>query len=177
MRTTQKGFTLIELMIVVAIIGILAAVALPQYQTYIAKSQVSRVMGEVGALKIAVDGCVNNNQITGTIFSNDTTNVLVPGDCNLAGNPSNLLNGNVQGAGPALPAGMGYAQLAWVGTRGAATLAATFGNSAQPVLSNGPSILTWARSFDGTWTCGTTINLDPKYRPVGCQTVSVAPAP
>ena len=64
MQTMQKGFTLIELMIVVAIIGILAAVAIPAYQNYIAKSQVSRVMGEAGGLKTAVEACVLDGKFT-----------------------------------------------------------------------------------------------------------------
>jgi len=60
-QKAQKGFTLIELMIVVAIIGILAAVALPAYQTYTNKAKFSDIVVNVGAAKSAMVVCLNTN--------------------------------------------------------------------------------------------------------------------
>jgi len=54
MKNMQKGFTLIELMIVVAIIGILAAIALPAYQDYTARSQMSEALSLAGGARTAV---------------------------------------------------------------------------------------------------------------------------
>lgn len=62
-QRAQKGFTLIELMIVVAIIGILAAVALPAYQDYTARSKITEVNLQVGSCKNAVTEFIQANGV------------------------------------------------------------------------------------------------------------------
>ncbi len=148
----QKGFTLIELMIVVAIIGILAAIAIPQYQTYVAKSQVSRVVSEAGSVKTAVEAC---------ILDGKTTVGVDAGECDPQATGSTLIEGDSQTAAT-LPAGTGVPQVTI--TNDETTIVATFGNSAATALAE--QSITWTRDEDGTWTCVSTA--DAKYNTAGC---------
>jgi type IV pilus assembly protein PilA len=137
----QKGFTLIELMIVVAIIGILAAIAIPQYQTYVAKSQVSRVMSETGSLRTAAETCLLDGR---------TTIGTGAGECDLGATDSNLLSGGT----PAVTLAADES-----------TIIATFGGNAATAIAT--QNLTWTRNDAGTWVCSTSV--DEKYKPAGCS--------
>jgi type IV pilus assembly protein PilA len=70
MKAVQKGFTLIELMIVIAIIGILAAIAIPAYQNYTIRAQVSEGSSLIGGVETAFDECYANKGSAVTCSTN-----------------------------------------------------------------------------------------------------------
>src|SRR5690554_6717775 len=138
MNKGQQGFTLIELMIVVAIIGILAAVAIPQYQNYIAKSQVSRVMGETGALRPAIETAVLEGKTQTEI---NTMMTATSPAANLGWTNSNLLT--------AAPVVSGDVTSDLIVT-------ATFGGDAAAAIAT--KTLIWTRDANGSWSCKTTVD-------------------
>jgi len=140
MKKVQQGFTLIELMIVVAIIGILAAVAIPAYQDYTIRARVTEGIGLAAAAKTSV----SEYRISRTAFP--TTNGA---------------------AGIATTISSPYVASLVVGAGGAITINySTLGNTA----ANQKSIVFTPTFTNGTvqWTC-TTGTLPGKYRPANCR--------
>ncbi|WP_106420472.1 pilin [Salinicola tamaricis] len=146
----QGGFTLIELMIVVAIIGILAAIAIPQYQNYVARSQMSRAMAEASTGRTAVETCMMNGQ-----------NLAA---CNLGFSPSSILVGAFQGTqanNNNVPPGTGVPQVVITPAANTATITAVLGNDTAAAIT-GANVV-WTRNANGSWACTANAGNAPSW--------------
>ena len=142
-RTMQKGFTLIELMIVVAIIGILAAVALPAYQDYTVRAKTSEVVLAASGGRTAVAEAYQT----------------------LGHMPLNLTSAGFSSQSSPYVSEVGYTQ----GSATVATIAATASSKEAKICAGTVTLTGTADSTTGvvTWVCSGSIT--PKYLPANCR--------
>lgn len=150
---SQSGFTLIEMMIVVAIIGMLSAIAIPQYQTYIAKTQATRVINELGQLRMTVEECLQTGK---TVIGLGTD------DCDPRSTASNLIVGGSQ-VGVVLPNNTGVAQISNPLIL-ATSITATISTQVNASLTG--ETVVWQRDDAGSWSCSSSIK--SIYLPSSC---------
>ena len=137
-KSMQKGFTLIELMIVVAIIAILAAIALPAYQNYVAKSQATAGLADIrGGVTAAEEGIQSGSRT-------DTFNAAALG---LAASTPRC---NIVASG------------AWTGTDPRTIVCTLKGN---PNIAT--QTITLTRNGSGQWPCSTSIT-NESHKPNNC---------
>ncbi|RMH85302.1 prepilin-type N-terminal cleavage/methylation domain-containing protein [Pseudomonas sp. AOB-7] len=145
MKKVQQGFTLIELMIVVAIIGILAAIAIPAYQDYTIRAQVTEGMSLASGVRTAVSEVY---QSTGSFPTGN-------GSAGVAA--ATAINGN-------------YVESVTVASTGTntGTITALFSSGANPAITGQNLVLTGSGSAGSvTWDCAGSV--DAKYRPSSCR--------
>lgn len=153
MKKNQKGFTLIELMIVVAIIAILAAIAIPQYQNYVSRSQVTRAVAELGAHRTAAEDCiVRGIDVIGTA-AGECENLVAPSTNGLSG-----LFGNNVGATITLGED--------------ARIEASLAGEVSPAVE-GATVRFTRDAANGTWSCeieaGSGAGWRGSFVPSGCD--------
>lgn len=142
MKKVQQGFTLIELMIVVAIIGILAAIAIPQYQDFIARSQVTEAVNLLGGAKTAIEESVSQDGV-------------FPGTASLAGLGIKTSSKYVASL------------TSTESTAGVGPIIATFNTTGVSTQIRGATI-SMTRDASGDWVCAVG-TLQAKFAPKVCR--------
>ncbi|WP_379865443.1 pilin [Marinobacter sp. M5B] len=147
MSKKHQGFTLIELMIVVAIIGIIAAIAIPSYHGHVMKSQVNRTLGELASYKSAVEERLAHGA---TVDNSD-----------IGYSPSSLTTG--------IPA----VDIAVLNPDGSGHIQVTMGGNAHSDLAG--VVIRMERSVAGNWQCvidpSSAPNWKGRYSPNGCTVI------
>ena len=150
----ENGYTLIELAVAVTVIGILAALAIPQYQIYIGKTQATRLISEMGELRLSVEECIQTGRVEIGLDSDE---------CDPRATASNLIVGSSQ-IGVVLPNNMGVAQITspLIVTT---SITAVVSDQVNPRLSG--KDIEWLRTSNGSWSC--TSNIEALYLPNSCS--------
>jgi len=142
MKIAEKGFTLIELMIVVAIIGILAMIAIPAYQNYLIRTQVAEGLALSDTVKVAVAAYYNQK---GAYPANNSDATLGP--------PTNYTGAYVNS----------------ISVTGA-VISIQYGNNANAQIS-GQTVIITAQSNPGSmdWECASGGTISETYLPSSCR--------
>ena len=153
----QQGFTLIELMIVVAIIGILAAVALPAYQDYTTRAKVSEIMVQMAAVKNSMTECMT------------TANAMTDCDATGSGVDATAIQGTdfittLAVTAPALD-----------GTGAAFTITPDWTALGVPAATSTVTFSGTACPGGVKWQCGISVTTEGKYFPASCRQAVAAP--